>query len=178
MSGQQVVLGLLEFFLTLIIGFFLVFATYKILLKLTPRFDQEKQLHRRNTAVGLALGSILVGEAIIVMQAVYPVMAVVQIYALDGGKDVGGLFRTLGLVVGYILLAGLLAVFSILLSFWLFDKLTPGIDQYHEIREGNVAIAIFMALLIVAMSLLLSSGVAALTRALIPFPKAGSIPLT
>jgi putative membrane protein len=178
MSGQQVVLGLLEFFFTLVIGFFLVFATYKVLLKLTPRFDQEKQLHRRNTAVGLALGSILVGEAIIVMQAIYPVMAVVQIYALDSSKDFGALLRTVGLVVGQILLAGLLAVLSILLSFWLFDKLTPGIDEYHEIREGNVAIAVFMALLIVAMSLIVSSGVAALTRALIPFPKIGSVPLT
>jgi len=178
MSGQQVVLGLLEFILTLVIGFFLVFATYKVLLKLTPRFDQEKQLHRRNTAVGLALGSILVGEAIIVMQAIYPVMAVVQIYTLDSSKDLGALLRTVVLVVGHILLAGLLAVLSILLSFWLFDILTPGIDQYHEIREGNIAIAVFMALLIVAMSLLVSSGVSALTRALIPFPKAGSIPLT
>jgi len=178
MSGQQVVLGLLEFILTLIIGFFLVFVTYKILLKLTPRFDQEKQLHRRNTAVAVALGSILVGQAIIVMQAVYPVMAVVQIYTLDGSKDAGSLLRTVGLVVGHILLAGLLAILCILLSFWLFDKLTPGIDQYHEIREGNVAMAVFMGLLIIAMSLLVSSGVAALTRALIPFPKAGSIPLT
>lgn len=178
MSGQQVVLGLLEFVLTLVIGFFLVFATYKVLLKLTPRFDQVKQLHRGNAAVGVALGSILVGQAIIVMQAVYPVMAVVQLYALDSGRDAGALLRTVGLIVGYILLAGLLAVLSILLSFWLFDKLTPGIDEYHEIREGNVAIAVFMALLIVAMSLLVSSGVAALTRALIPFPKAGSIPLT
>lgn len=178
MSGQQVVLGLLEFFLTLVIGFFLVFATYKILLKLTPRFDEEKQLHRRNTAVGLALGSILIGQAIIVMQAIYPVMAVIQLYALDSSKDLGVLLRTVALVVGHILLAGLLAVLCILLSFWLFDKLTPGIDQYHEIREGNVAIAVFMALLIVALSLLVSAGVSALTRALIPFPKAGSVPLT
>jgi uncharacterized membrane protein YjfL (UPF0719 family) len=178
MSGQQVVLGVVEFILTLVIGFFMVLATYKILLRLTPRFDQEKQLHRRNTAVGLVLGSILVGEAVIIMQAIYPVMAVVQIYTLDSGKGFGALLRTVGLVIGDILLAGLLAVLSILLTFRLFDKLTPGIDEYQEIREGNIAIAVFMALVIIAMSLIVSSGVAALIRALIPFPKAGSVPLT
>ena len=178
MSGQQVVLGVVEFILTLVIGFVMVLATYKTLLRLTPRFDQEKQLHRRNTAVGLVLGSILVGEAVIIMQAIYPVMAVVQIYALASGKGVGALLRTVGLVVGDILLAGMLAVLSILLTFRLFDKLTPGIDEYQEIREGNIAIAVFMALVIIAMSLIVSSGVAALIRALIPFPKAGSVPLT
>ena len=178
MSGQQVLLGVVEFILTLVIGFVMVLATYKTLLRLTPRFDQEKQLHRRNTAVGLVLGSILVGEAVIIMQAIYPVMAVVQIYTLDSSRGFGALLRTVGLVVGDILLAGLLAVLSILLSFRLFDKLTPGIDEYHEIREGNIAIAAFMALVIIAMSLIVSSGVAALIRALIPFPKAGSVPLT
>jgi len=178
MSGQQVAFGFLEFAVTLVLGFLLVFVTYKILLKLTPRFDEEKQLHRRNAAVGLSLGSILVGEAVIVKQAVYPVMAVVQLYSLSDQKSFAGFLRMMALAGGYILLAGLLAVLCLLLCFWLFDKLTPGIDQYHEIREGNVAIAIFMALLVLAVSLLVSEGVSALTRALIPFPKAGSVPLT
>lgn len=178
MSAQQVVFGFLEFAITLVLSFVLVFVTYKILLKLTPHFDEEKQLHRRNAAVGLVLGSVLVGEAIIVKQAVYPVMAVVQIYSLSDQKSMLGFLRMMVLAGGHILLAGLLAVLCLLLCFWLFDKLTPGIDQYREIREGNVAIAVFMALLIVAISLLASAGVSALTRALIPFPRVGSVPLT
>jgi hypothetical protein len=110
------------------------------------------------------------------MQAIYPVMAVVQIYTLDSSKDFGPAQD--GRPGRQPTCSRMLAVLAILLSFWLFDKLTPGIDEYHEIREGNVAIAVFMALLIVAMSLIVSSGVAALTRALIPFPKIGSVPLT
>jgi hypothetical protein len=36
---------------------------------------------------------------------------------------------------------------------------------------------VFMALFIIGISLLISSGVSALVRALIPFPNVGSIPL-
>jgi uncharacterized membrane protein YjfL (UPF0719 family) len=178
MFARQAAFGFLEFALTFLLSFVLVFATYKILMRLTPHFDEEKQLRRKNAAVGLVLGSILLGEAIIVKQAVYPVMSVIQLFVFGGNKGAPSFFRMLGLSIGYVFLSGLLAVLSILLSFWLFDRLTPGIDQYDEIRAGNVAIAVFMALLILAISVLASSGVAALTRALIPFPRAGSIPLT
>ncbi len=177
MSGQQVLFGFLEFVLTILTSFFLTFATYKFLLRLTPHFDEEKQLHRKNAAVGLVLGSILVGQAVVVKQALFPVMAVVQIYATGPVRTFPSLLKMLGLSAGYVLIAGILAVLAIVLSFWLFDKLTPGLDQYHEVREGNLAVAVFMALFLVAVCILISSGVSALTRALIPFPRIGSIPL-
>jgi len=58
----------------------------------------------------------------------------------------------------------------------MFHRLTPRIDQYEEIKNNNIAIAIFMALFILGICLLISTGVSGLTRALIPFPEVGSIP--
>jgi len=177
MSGRQVLFGLLEFIVSVLISFVLTFATYKFLLKLTPHFDEEKQLRKKNVSVGVVLGSILLGQAIVVKQAIYPVMAVIQIFTTGSNKDIVSFIKVLGLGIGYIVLAGILAILCIILSFWMFDKLTPGIDQYLEVRENNLAVAIFMALYVIGISLLISSGVSALTRALIPFPKVGSIPL-
>jgi putative membrane protein len=177
MSAQQLLFGLLEFLVTVLISFFLTFSTYQLLLKLTPHFDQEKKLKQKNASVGLVLGSILLGQAIVVRQAIYPVMAVIQLYITGTGKNFAKFAEFLALGAGYIVLAGVLAILCILLSFWLFDKLTPGIDQYQEVRDNNLAIAVFMALFIIGISLLISSGVSALVRALIPFPNVGSIPL-
>jgi len=70
-----------------------------------------------------------------------------------------------------------LALAVILFAFWLFNILTPRIDQYEEIKNDNRAVALFMALFIVGICLLMSSGVSGLTKALIPFPRIGSIPL-
>ncbi len=177
MSPQQIMFGLFELMLSVLISFFLIFATYRILLALTRRFDEEKQLKSGNKAVGIVLGSILIGEVIVVKQAVYPVMAVLQIFFMGEKRSVPAFLELAGLSVGYVLLAGVLAVFSILFSLWLFDKMTPGIDEYEEVKGGNIAVAVFLAMMIVAVSLLISSGVSGLTKALIPFPPIGSVPL-
>jgi len=177
MSGQQIIFGVIEFLVSILISFILIFGTYKLFLALTPKFDEEKQLRKKNTSVGIILGSVLLGQAIVVKQAIYPVMAVIQIFILGEEKSILGFLKMLGFSGGYVVLAGLLALICILFSLWLFSKLTPKIDQYEEIKENNVAVALFMGLMIIGICLLVSAGVSGLTRSLIPFPRVGSIPL-
>jgi uncharacterized membrane protein YjfL (UPF0719 family) len=177
MSGQQVFFGLLEFLVSIFISFILIFGSYRLLLIITPHFDEERQLKKKNTSMGIVLGSILLGEAIVVKQAIYPVMAVVQLFVLGQERSFVNFLKMLGQGVGYIILAGILAIACILFSLWLFNKLTPRINQYEEIKDSNIAVALFMALFIIAICLLISAGVSGLTRALIPFPGVGSVPL-
>lgn len=177
MSVQQIIFGLLEFFVTILISFILIFGSYRLFLILTPRFDEERQLRKKNTSVGIILGSVLLGEAIVVKQAVYPVMAVIQIFALGQERGIANFLKMIGFSIGYVVLAGVLALVCILFSFWLFNRLTPKIDQYEEIKDNNLAVALFMAFFIIAVCLLISQGVSGLTKALIPFPEVGAIPL-
>lgn len=177
MGIQQIIFGLLEFFVAILISFILIFGSYRLFLILTHRFDEERQLRKKNTSVGIILGSVLLGEAIVVKQAVYPVMAVIQIYVMGQEKGVANFLKMIGLGVGYVVLAGILAIVCILFSFWLFNKLTPRIDQYEEIKNNNLAVALFMSLFVIAICLLISQGVSGLTKALIPFPEVGAIPL-
>ena len=178
MSLQQVLFGFLEFLVSIAISFILVFATYRLILWFTRPFDEENELRQKNASVGIVLGSIILGQAIIVRQAIYPVMAVVQIFIT--GEAQGGLvyLKILGFGIGYVFLSGFVAILCIVFGLWLFDKLTPGIKQYEEIKKNNHAVAIFMAFVIIAICFLISTGVSGLTRALIPFPQVGSIPLT
>lgn len=177
MSGQQIIFGLLEFLVSIFISFILIFGSYRLFLILTPRFDEERQLKKKNTSVGIVLGSVLLGEALVVKQAIYPVMAVIQIFVLGEEKSIGNFFKMLGYGAGYVILAGILALLCILFSVWMFNKLTPRINHYEEIKNNNIAVALFMALFIIGICLLISAGVSGLTRALIPFPEVGSIPL-
>jgi uncharacterized membrane protein YjfL (UPF0719 family) len=174
---QQVLFGLLEFLLSILLAFVLVFGAYRLYLALTPRLDEERQLRSGNKALGFFLGSILLGEAIVVKQAVYPVMAVIQLFAASQERSLPGFFKMLGLSLGYILLSGLLALFCMLFCLWLFNRATPGIDLFEEIGGDNLAVALLTGLLILGISLLVSQGVAGLTRALIPFPAVGTVPL-
>lgn len=174
MSMQQLIFGLLEFLVSVLISFILIFGSYRIILVLTRRIDEEKQLKKKNVSVGILLGSIFIGEALVVKQALNPVMAVVQLFILGQEKDTGSFTKALLYSFGYVLLAGILAILCILFSFWLFNRLTPNIDTYQEITENNLAIAVLMGLFIIGICLLMSAGVSGLVRALIPFPQVGS----
>lgn len=177
MSAQQIIFGLLEFLVSILISFILIFGSYRIILILTRHIDEEQELKKKNVSVGIVLGSVFVGEAFVVKQALYPVMAVIQLFVLGEEKDLGNFAEVLLYGFGYVFLAGILAMFCILLSFWLFNRLTPYVDTYREIQDNNLAVAVLMALFIVGICLLMSAGVSGLVRALIPFPEVGSIPL-
>lgn len=177
MSGQQIIFGLLEFLVSILISFILIFGSYRIIIVLTRRIDEERQLKKKNVSVGIVLGSIFIGEALVVKQALYPVMAVIQLYVLGQARDPGSFLQLILYSFGYVILAGILAILCILFGFWLFNRLTPRIDTYMEIEDNNLAVAILMALFIVGICLLMSTGVSGLVRALIPFPEIGSVPL-
>ncbi len=176
MHLQQILLGLIELLVSIFISFVLIAGSYRFFIFITPRFDEERQLKKKNTAVGIVLGGILIGEVLVVKQAIYPVMSVIQLFILGEEKNFPNYLEMIGLSVGYVLLAGILALGCILFSFWAFNKLTPRIDQYEEIKNNNVAVAVFMALFILGICILISDGVSGLTKALIPFPEIGSIP--
>ncbi len=178
MGLQQVIFGILEFLLSIFTSFILIFGSYRVFLLITPRFDEERQLRKNNTAVGIVLGAVFLGEAIIVRQAIYPAMAVIQIYVLEGQNNLGGFFKMMVLGAGYVIFSGVLALVSILFSLWIFTKMTPRLNEYEEIKNNNVAVALFVAFFVLSICLLMSTGVEGLTRALIPFPEVGSLPLT
>ena len=177
MHLQQILLGLIELLVSIFISFILIAGSYRFFIFITPRFDEERQLKKKNTAVGIVLGGILIGEVLVVKQAIYPVMSVIQLFILGEERNFLNYLEMIGLSLGYVLLAGILALGCILFSFWAFNKLTPRIDQYEEIKNNNIAVAVFMALFILGICILISDGVSGLTKALIPFPEIGSIPL-
>ena len=177
MGWQQILFGLIEFFVSVLISFILIFGSYRLFLVFTSRLDEERELKAGNTSIGIILGSTILGEAIVVKQAIYPVMAVIQIFVLGQEKNIGNFVKMVAFSIGYVILAGILALACIIFSFWLFNRMTPRIDQFEEIKKNNLAVALFMGFFIIAICFLISSGVAGLTRALIPFPEVGSVPL-
>jgi uncharacterized membrane protein YjfL (UPF0719 family) len=70
-----------------------------------------------------------------------------------------------------------LAIISLFISLWLamkavemainmFDKVTEGMDEWEELRKGNVAVGILMAAVIMAVGNIISSSVTGLSGAL------------
>jgi uncharacterized membrane protein YjfL (UPF0719 family) len=118
----------------------------------TRDLDEWAELRRGNTAMGLVLGSIILGIALILRPALtVPAIA-------DTGTR---LYPVIALFVqaAAILLGLVLALSAIIFAIGLFDRLTGQIDELAELQQGNVAVAAVMVGVILAASLLMSRAI-------------------
>jgi len=118
----------------------------------TRDLDEWAELRRGNTAMGLVLGSIILGIALILRPAL-----TVPAIADTGTK----LYPVIALLVqaAAILLGLVLALSAIIFAVGLFDRLTGQIDELAELQQGNVAVAAVMVGVILAASLLMSRAI-------------------
>ena len=118
----------------------------------TRDLDEWAELRRGNTAMGLVLGSIILGIALILRPALtVPALA-------DTGTR---LYPVIALLVqaAAILVGLVLALSAIIFAVGLFDRLTGQIDELTELQQGNVAVAAVMVGVILAASLLMSRAI-------------------
>lgn len=67
---------------------------------------------------------------------------------------------TLGLQFAGLILAIVLAVIAQYIAIKVFDRMTKGIDEFAEIKKGNVAVGIIMAAVLISVSTIIAGGVA------------------
>ncbi len=122
--------------------------------KATRGLDEWEELRKGNVAVGLVLGAVIVGVAIILR----PTMSV---SVVAGQADMGRAYPYYALLIQAVqILAGLiLAVASIAVSLGLFTVLTRDIDELEELKKGNVSMALLLTGVIVAVSFLVTTAV-------------------
>ncbi|MFC0213075.1 DUF350 domain-containing protein [Paenibacillus chartarius] len=104
-----------------------------ILSKMTP-FNDMEELNKGNVAVGLVFGGQFLGTAIILGVAAYTNSSI--------------WYMALWFAVGYVCL---------LLSYWIFDWLTPGIKLSDQLKDGNKAVALLLACVYIGIGFAVSS---------------------
>lgn len=120
----------------------------------TRHLDDWGEVRRGNTGMGVVMGAIIVGIAIILQPAVnLPLTAEMSrpLLVLLG--------ELAGIVIGLFL-----AVSAIVFSLGMFGRLVGDIDELFELQRGNMAVAAIMAGVVLAVSLLISGAVASIIR--------------
>lgn len=153
----------------------LMYLVFRFNIGLTRKIDEETMLRQGKRAVGIYLGAMLVCQAILIRNAVPAAMEVIRalfVYEIQPAE-------ALALVGRSILLTTILVGLS-LLSVWiaggLFTLLTRKIQERDEILQGdNVAIALFYALVLLAITIILNEGMRDLARSFVPFAQTGAL---
>ncbi|MEN6397011.1 MAG: DUF350 domain-containing protein, partial [Methanoregula sp.] len=145
--------------IALYVGFF-------VLGKITKDIDEEKELAKGNAAVGIIVAAVFVAIAIVVQSGVSGLSVGIGKAASLGFLSVGGMLA-IAVALIQLILGIVLAVGAIYLALNILDKLTKGIEEFQEIKKGNVAVALEMAGVIIAVAVIIQSGVIGITTALL-----------
>ncbi len=123
--------------------------------------------------------NVVVGLIQLVVSILFAVLALYIGFAVLGKITMGinkalsvGLLSVDGLLAvgvafAQLILGIVLAVAAIYLALNILDKLTKGVDEFEEIRKGNVAVALEMGGVIIAVAVIIQSGVIGITAALV-----------
>lgn len=167
MGVESIVLGLGIALVQLIVGLALamgsVYLGLRMFDKLTEGIDEMAELRKGNIAVAILLGAIIFSIANVVEAGVVSLTSGI-VPGLTGVQIAAALvIGIVNLVVGIIL-----AVFTIYIAVNVLDKITVGLDEFKELKKGNVAVAIMMAAVLFAVSFVIRAAVSGLANALSP----------
>ncbi|WP_455283265.1 DUF350 domain-containing protein [[Eubacterium] cellulosolvens] len=117
-----------------------------VLGKLTKEINEWEELSKGNNAVAIYMAGIFLSVAIII------------------GPGILGLFRTMeivGIAFGFVQLifSLVLAVVAQYIGLSVLSKMIKGIDTWEELQNGNVATAIVMAATVIAVGIIVASGI-------------------
>ncbi len=158
---NQMAIGLGIGVLQLIVGLVLAIASIYIGLsmfgKFTKGINEEEELKKGNVAVGILMAAIILSIANVVQAGVIGLTS-----ALTTGFSMNAI---IGGVV-QLIVAIVLAVVAIYIAINVLDKITKNIDEMEELKKGNVAVAVLMAGVLIAVSFVVQAGVSGIARAI------------
>jgi len=132
----------------------------------TKDIDEWQALRDGNAAVGLTLAAVVVGLAIILRPAVSADLPMTSgRLAPDVSTSLLPLL-VLALMLTRALLGLVLGAAATLFAVWLFLRLTRDVDELAELAKGNLAVAVMLSGVILAIALLVSPVVTGITNSL------------
>jgi uncharacterized membrane protein YjfL (UPF0719 family) len=163
---ENAVLGLIQLIVAIVFAVLALYIGFSVLSKITKDIDEEKELAKGNAAVGIIVAAVFVAIALVVESGVSGLSAGISKAIAVGIFSTDGMIAV-GLALVQLILGIVLAVGSIYLALNILDKLTTGVEEFEELKKGNVAVALEMGGVIIAVAWIIQSGVIGITAALV-----------
>ena len=160
------VIGLVQLIIAIVFSVIALYIGFLVFGKITGDIDGQKELAKGNVAFGIVVAAIFVAIAVVVQSGVSGISIGIGKASAMGLTSVNGL-SAIGIAFVQLILGILLAIGAIYLALKVLDKLTKGIEEFEELKKGNVAVALEMAGVIIAVALVIQTGISGITTALI-----------
>ena len=162
--------GLLQILLSLFIGIIFIYSASRIFQRFTHGIKDVEELKKNNVAVAIINSALIIALIIIVLNSIETAITIFSNTLRNPEAVFMNYIKSALLMLGHIILAGIVALGSIYIGLYVFMYLTKDLDELKEIKENNIAVSIFLSVIIIALALLLEPGIRTILDALIPFP--------
>lgn len=162
--------GILQLFLSLIIGLAFIYTGFRFFHKRIKAIDEISELKKNNIAVAILNGSIILSLVIMVKNAIEPAITTFSLTLRNPDSTLTSFLQTAAIMLIQIIVAGIIAYIAIYIALNLYTFLTKDLDEFEEIKKNNIAVSIVLGVVIISVSLLMQQGIKSILDALIPFP--------
>jgi uncharacterized membrane protein YjfL (UPF0719 family) len=160
MELVNAVVGFIQLIIAILLAVVALYIGYSTFSRITKGMDEQQELMKGNAAVGIIIAAVFFAIALVVQSGVAGISVGIM-NALEGD------WLALAAAFIQLILGIILAIAAIYLALNILDRLTKGVDEFAELKKGNVAVALMMAGVIVATAIIIQSGVMGITSALI-----------
>ncbi|MCE8425602.1 MAG: DUF350 domain-containing protein, partial [Candidatus Methanoperedens sp.] len=147
------VVGIVQLVIAIILAVVALYIGFSVLGKITKGIDEEKEIAKGNTAVGILVASVFISIGIVVQSGVVGISIGISKALAAATMSESILIIVISFV--QLILGIVLAIIAIYLALNILDKLTKGIDEFAELKKGNVAVALEMAGVIITTAVII-----------------------
>lgn len=159
-------LGIIQLVIAILFAVVALYIGFSVLGWITKGIDEEKELAKGNVAVGILVASVFIAIGLVVQSGVSGLSVGINKALSIGILSGDGIF-TVVVAILQLLLGIVLAIGGIYLALNILDRLTTGVEEFEELKKGNVAVALEMAGVIIAVAVIIQSGVIGITAAIL-----------
>lgn len=166
MNQQLFTLALLETLLSIVVSVIIIYASYSMLHKI---FFKNLDLRGSNVAFTIFTAGVVISIGLILSEILPSITNIIRLSSTQGNSiDTATIFQYSGL---YLLIGFLAAVLINASVFFLFSILTRGINEFQEIKNNNISVAILVVSILLSITIIVKDSIALLISSLIPYPE-------
>lgn len=167
---SNTVSSLFELGLFIVVAILTVFLT-KTILTVFYKKKTGEEFPYKNLAFMIFMSSSIFSVCYLMLGTLGPLTSTLEILTnsdLSTGQILGkyAVFLSLFLLIGYLL--GLIINF---IAYKLFTLITTTVDEFEEIQNGNIGVAIMASVFIIVIALFCSEPFVWLLESLVPYPE-------
>ncbi|HEY6162131.1 MAG TPA: DUF350 domain-containing protein [Bacteroidia bacterium] len=172
MNTELFYYGLLQLGLSILLSVFVLYFTFS---RVTRFFKRKHNFTFDNVAFAIFISGVIFSVGYLFEGINQPILMVIRFLKADPHFK-GAVFFEAGKYVGLFLVIGLVFALSVsAIAVYFFTILTRLIDEFEELKNGNVAVGIILAAVIITVSFICRDSLVSILEAFIPYPASPNI---